>query len=208
MRLLLQILSAATKLGLLEANTPPTKFSRQILQKCRERQIPTHHLFIDFKAAYDTIDRKELWSIMQRYHFPGKLIRLLEATMNGVQCKARVSNLTSESFESHRGLRQGDGLSCLLFSIALEGVIRSARHNDIRGTILYRSLQFLGFVDDIHIIGRTTAKVCEAYIRLKRKAARIGLRINATKTKYLLAGDSDHLGSSVLVDGNSLEVVK
>ena len=37
---------------------------RQILQKCRERQIPTHHLLIDFKAAYDTIDRKELWSIM------------------------------------------------------------------------------------------------------------------------------------------------
>ncbi|XP_061512568.1 uncharacterized protein LOC133393124 [Anopheles gambiae] len=49
---------------------------RQILQKCRERQIPTHHLFIDFKAADDTIDRKELWSIMQRYHFPGKLIPL------------------------------------------------------------------------------------------------------------------------------------
>ncbi|XP_035894536.1 uncharacterized protein LOC118504301 [Anopheles stephensi] len=37
---------------------------RRILQKCRERQIPTHHLFIDFKAAYDTIDRNELWNIM------------------------------------------------------------------------------------------------------------------------------------------------
>ena len=29
-----------------------------------------------------------------------------------------------------------------------------------------------------------------------------------TKTKYLLAGGSDHLGSSVLVDGANLEVVK
>ena len=65
----------------------------------------THHLFIDFKVAYNTIDRKELWSIMQRYHFSGKLIQLLEATMKGVQCKVRVSNLTSDSFESHRGLR-------------------------------------------------------------------------------------------------------
>ena len=70
---------------------------------------------------------------MQRYHFPGKLIRLLEATMNGVQCKVRVSNLTSELFESHWGLRQGDGLSCLLFNITLEGVIRGAGlDNDIR----------------------------------------------------------------------------
>ena len=107
---------------------------------------------------------------MQRYHFPEKLIRLLEATMNGVQCKVRVPNLTSESFESHRGLRQGDGLSCLLLNIALEGVIRGAGlDHDIRGTILYRSLQFLGFADDIDIIGRTTAKVCEAYTRLKRE---------------------------------------
>ncbi|XP_061515173.1 uncharacterized protein LOC133393594 [Anopheles gambiae] len=82
---------------------------RQILQKCREHQIPTHHLFIDFKAVYDTIDRNELRNIMQQYGFPGKLIRLLRATMDGVQ-------------------------------------------------------------DDIDIIGRTTAAVCEAYTRLKREA--------------------------------------
>ena len=36
-----------------------------------------------------------------------------------------------------RGLRQGDGFSCVLFKIALEGVIRSAGlDNDICGTIL------------------------------------------------------------------------
>ena len=100
----------------------------------------------------------------------------------------------SESFKSHRGLWQGDGLSFLLFKIALECVIRrTGLDNDIRGTNLNRSLQILGFADDIDIIGRTTAKVCGAYTRLKREAARIELRINATKTKYLIAGDSDHL---------------
>jgi hypothetical protein len=30
---------------------------RQILEKSNEFNIPTHHLFIDFKAAYDTIIR-------------------------------------------------------------------------------------------------------------------------------------------------------
>ena len=81
------------------------------------------------------------------------------------------------------------------FNIVLEGVIRGAVLNkDIRGTILYRFLQLLRIADDIYIY--------------KRTAARIGLRINATKTKYLLAGDSDHPGSSVLVDGDNLQVVK
>ena len=46
------------------------------------------------------------------------------------------------------------------------------------------------------------------YTLLNREAARIGLKINVTNTKYLLAGNSDHLGSSVLVDGDNLEVVK
>ncbi|WP_171479374.1 reverse transcriptase domain-containing protein, partial [Acinetobacter baumannii] len=64
---------------------------RQIL--LREHQIPTHHLFIGFKAAYDTIDRKELWKTMRQYSFPEKLVRLLEATMEGVLCKVRISNM-------------------------------------------------------------------------------------------------------------------
>ena len=57
----------------------------------------------------------------------------------------------SESFDSHRSLRQGDGLSCILvFNIALEGIIRGVGlDNDICGTILYWRDQFLGFADDI-----------------------------------------------------------
>lgn len=92
---------------------------RQILQKCREHQILTN-----------------------REPFPEKLVRLLEAIMEVVLCKVKISNMLLEPFKSHRGLRQGDGLSCLLFNIALEGVIRSAGFG-IRGTIFIRSLQFL-----------------------------------------------------------------
>ncbi|XP_049294081.1 uncharacterized protein LOC125769401 [Anopheles funestus] len=131
--------------------------------------------------------------------------------MDGVQCKVRVSNMLSESFESHRSLRQGDGLSCLLFNIVLEGVMRSAGF-DIRGTIFTRSYKFLGFADAINIIGRTLAAVCDVLSRVKGEDDRIGLRINATKTKYLLDGGSDgdsaRLGSRASVDGDDLEVVE
>ena len=54
-------------------------------------------------------------------------------------------------------------INSLLFNIVLEGVFTSkGLEKDIRGTIFYRSLQFLGFAKDIDIIGRTTAKVREA----------------------------------------------
>jgi hypothetical protein len=34
----------------------------QVLEKCNEFQIETHHLFIDFRSAYDSIDRDSLLS--------------------------------------------------------------------------------------------------------------------------------------------------
>jgi len=51
---------------------------RQILQKRREPNVQTHHLFIDFKAAYDTVDRDQLWQIMHDYGFPDKLTRITQ----------------------------------------------------------------------------------------------------------------------------------
>ncbi|XP_062717045.1 uncharacterized protein LOC134292171 [Aedes albopictus] len=184
---------------------------RQILQKCREYQVPTHHPFIDFKAAYDSIDRAELWRIMDENGFPGKLTRLIKATMDGVQNCVRVSDELSSSFVSRRGLRQGDGLSCLLFNIALEGVMRRAGLNS-RGTIFTKSGQFVCFADDMDIIARTFGTVAELYTRLKREAAKVGLVVNASKTKYMLVGGTEHdrirLGSNVTIDGDTFEVVE
>jgi hypothetical protein len=54
---------------------------RQILEKCNEFNITTHHLFIDFKAAYDTIIRNEVYVGMSELNFPIKLIRLTKAAL-------------------------------------------------------------------------------------------------------------------------------
>jgi sorting nexin-29 len=43
---------------------------RQIIEKCSEHGTDTHHLFIDFKAEYDSIDRRRLYAAMEQliYH--------------------------------------------------------------------------------------------------------------------------------------------
>ena len=126
---------------------------QQILEKCREYNVPTHHIFIDFKIAYDIVDREQLWQIMHVNGFPDKLTRLIKATLDRVMCHVRVSGDLAEPFESRRGLRQGGGLSCSLFNIGLEDVVQRAGI-DTRGTIFNRSVQLLGFADNIDIIAR------------------------------------------------------
>jgi hypothetical protein len=59
---------------------------RQILEKCNEFNITTHHLFTDFKAAYDTIIRNEVYVGMSELNFPTKLIRLTKVMHTIVTC--------------------------------------------------------------------------------------------------------------------------
>jgi hypothetical protein len=79
---------------------------RQILEKCYEFIITTHHLFIDFKAAFDTIIRNEVYVGMSELNFPTKLIRLTKATLTIVMCCVKIQYDCSKSFETRQGLRQ------------------------------------------------------------------------------------------------------
>jgi hypothetical protein len=63
---------------------------RQILEKCNEFNITTHHLYIDFKAAYDTIIRNEVYVGMSELNFPTKLIRLNKGTLTIVMCCVKI----------------------------------------------------------------------------------------------------------------------
>jgi hypothetical protein len=92
----------------------------QILEKCSEYGKDTHHLFIGFKAAYDSIQRSSLYAAMQELNTPQKLIALVKAMVNNTQCQVKIQNRLSEPINTKNGVRQGDALACLLFNIALE----------------------------------------------------------------------------------------
>jgi hypothetical protein len=47
---------------------------RQILEKCSKHGKDTHHLVVDFKAAYDSINRRSLYAAMKEMNIPPKLI--------------------------------------------------------------------------------------------------------------------------------------
>ena len=104
-------------------------------------QIEIHHLFIDFKTAYDKVNRDQFYKAMQEFGIPPKLVRLTPATMEGNTAKVKIQNELSGSFHIRNGLRQGDALAYILFNIALEKIIREANINQ-RGNIFYKSVQY------------------------------------------------------------------
>jgi sorting nexin-29 len=123
-----------------KSTTDQIQALRQVLDRTQEFKINTFHLFIDFKATYDSIKSDKLLSDMQEFGIPVKLTNLTRATLKRVKCRIKLQGHLSEPFLTQRRLRQGDELVCLLFNIALEKVIRDSGI-ERQGIIYYKSVQ-------------------------------------------------------------------
>ena len=114
--------------------------------------------------------------------------------MTNVNSQVKVAGSLSRSFPVRNGLRQGDGLACVLFNLALEKVIRDANIYN-RGTILHKSTQLLE----------------EIFAKLKRTSTKLVLEVNVQKTKILIASsvkqNNIRNGQQVNIAGQEFEAV-
>jgi sorting nexin-29 len=133
---------------------------KQTLEECWEYNLSMYQIYVDFKQAYDSIQRKKLYTIMYEFGLQHKLARLVRATMTGTEAQVKVQTEFIDTFEIRHGLRQGDGLAPVLFNLALEYVIRKLLA-DANRTLEYKMNQVVGYADDICLLGRSARSVNE-----------------------------------------------
>jgi hypothetical protein len=81
-----------------------------------------HQLFIDFKNAYGSVRREVLYNILIEFGILVTLVRVIKS-------RVRVGRQLSDMFRIRNGLKQGDALSSLLFSFAVEYAISRIQAN-------------------------------------------------------------------------------
>ena len=74
--------------------------------------------------AYDSVEREVLYNIQFEFGIPLQIVRLIKLCLNETYSKVRVGKDLSDMYPIRNGLKQGDGVSQLLFNFALEYVIR------------------------------------------------------------------------------------
>jgi sorting nexin-29 len=77
---------------------------RQILEKAHESKIEIHFLFIDFKAAYDSVIRRQRYKVMNELGVSERLTRMVRATMENTPSSIRLQNSSSDPLDVTNGL--------------------------------------------------------------------------------------------------------
>ena len=99
---------------------------RQILERTHEIQDDKHHLFADYKPESGRPSRARVIAAMSKFGISAKLIRLCGMTLSNSISSVKIGMHLSKPFNTVRGLRQGDPLSCDLFSFIMESILRKA----------------------------------------------------------------------------------
>ena len=179
---------------------------RIIVEQSIEWQSSLYINFIDFEKAFDSISREVLWKLLRHYGMPDKMVTIIRVLYEGFSAQVVHNGQRTQPFNMRTGVRQGCLLSPLLFLVALDWVTRAAfdRKRGIQWTFT-TSLEDLDFADDLALLSHRIQDMRDKTRALEVQGARVGLKINATKTKLMRIGTKR--GDGVSVAGGRIEEV-
>jgi hypothetical protein len=175
---------------------------RQIIEKAKEKKIPLHFHFIDFKAAFDTVWRTALWKMLKVIGIEHRIVNILKYMYDHTQCSVMIDGKLTQWFQVLVGVRQGCILSPTLFNIFLEFVMDELRsltdfhlHADMSTDVRY--------ADDTTLISLIFDKLKLSTEELENACKKWGMKINAAKCKLMGQGVGQ-----ITINNNAVENVE
>ena len=155
--------------------------------------------FIDFKKAFDTVNRNVLWECMKEEGISTKMIKMIKGIYSIVTATVRFGNKFSEDIDCPLGVKQGCLLSPLLFSILINKVARKIAEKGRAGYQFVtggKEIFSLLFADDIVLVSLTPSGLQNQLNNLKIESEKLGLEVNLNKTKAVIFRGGGYIGKA------------
>ena len=133
---------------------------RRLVEELKNHQKEAVLLFIDFKKAFDSIDRNVMFKILEAYGIPPEIVEAIRIMYTNTSAIVITPEGLTDFFTTNAGVLQGDPLAPFLFIICLDFALRKAIDQSDGITLKSRRsrrhpaecLADLGYADDIALL--------------------------------------------------------
>ena len=155
--------------------------------------------FIDYKKAFDLVDRSSLWQKLLNEKFDGKFIRVVYSLYSKAKSCVKNGGEISDFFNCEVGVRQGENLSPLLFAIYLndfkkhlasqyDGLeyLHQLSVDTLNDLTIFLKLYVLLYADDTVLLAESESSLQTALTAAEAYCKEWKLNVNLTKTKIVI----------------------
>ena len=159
----------------------------------RESELQNKNISIvalDAKKAFDSVRHEFIYKILKHMGLHGfaETFKILYHEQN---IRISLNGQLTEQYFPERGVKQGDALSCIIFNLVIEIILRSINQDEtiipLKITHSTNSLPIaVGYADDITCIIQDSKDIQKIFKHYENFTNVTGLELNADKTEILL----------------------
>ena len=97
---------------------------------CSKNNIDAVLVSLDAAKAFDSVDHRYMFETLKRFGFSEDFIDTVRMLYNDIKADILVNGFRSTVIRIRRCVKQGDALSCALFIICLDPILRNIEKNE------------------------------------------------------------------------------
>ncbi len=170
---------------------------------CKEHDIDALLISLDAKKAFDSVSHKYMHKVLSAYGFSNQFIDTVKLLYKDIQAQILVNGYKSVIIKILRSVKQGDALSCALFILCIDPLIRKIDSDPAikpiqvapsRYTEIKIREKICGFADDIGLVVNndrlTIVNIFKVYSLFSRLS---GIELNIDKTEIMSLKDDSSM---------------
>ena len=145
---------------------------------------------LDAKKAFDSVDHRYIRKCLEAFGLIN-FIPIFDTLYRGLSSDIILNGKVMKGYQILKGVKQGDALSCILFIICMEPLLRNLNDNDVIERLSSPHLDVVipksyGYADDVTVVTKNSERCVQEVFREYEKFSKAsGLILNAEKTEIL-----------------------
>jgi exonuclease III len=179
---------------------------------CKQNNVNSALISLDAKKAFDSVDHEYIKRTLAEYGFGVGFIKTFQVLYKNITARIMINGYASDPIQIKRGVKQGDALSCAIFIICIDPLLRNLNKNRKIGQIKvgkYSGIRYkaAAYADDISIMCKNDkASIQEVFNEYGKLTRRSGLELNADKTEILILNDEAKVTFNVNYNRSSFNI--